>query len=141
MWITTKPFRYRGVRYNTGDQVPAEKWPGRKALVALRRIQQVPDETPSTPSASPASMKRAELNAYATSLGLQGAEDYPNRESLLEAIDKLNGSAENAEGDDAHSSPPTPADSSDADATGTGEGSEESGEESSEDDLFAEDGD
>lgn len=87
MWIAIRPFRYRGQKFNAGDTVPAESWPGRRALEMRRKIRkEVPAETEVT-SAQLKKMTRAELNAYASKIGIEDPESFPNRDSLIEAID------------------------------------------------------
>lgn len=48
----------------------------------------------------PTKMKRDALNAYAASLGIEGAEHYPNKDALLTAVDAAL-SASHDEGEDA----------------------------------------
>ena len=93
MWNALKPFRYRGVAYRPGDEVPAHQWPNRKALVAMRRIKQTfesPTETLDTVASSGtvnlSNMKRDDLNQYATSLGLENPESYGTKAELIEAL-------------------------------------------------------
>lgn len=91
MWVATKSFRYRGVRYNVGDQVPAETWPNRRALTTMRRIRLIPDsvEEVSPVAVKPiADMKRTELNEYATTQGILDAAIYANREALLAELNR-----------------------------------------------------
>lgn len=86
MWKTIRPFRYRGKRYEIGDEVPAESWPSRSYFVARRRIQFV---KPTADTVSPSKVKnmtRAELNILAGQMGIEEAESYPNRDSLIAAI-------------------------------------------------------
>lgn len=93
MWICNRPFRYRGVNYKPGDQVPAETWPGRKALVSMRKLRQVTEpgrEVVATKPVDIKSLKRPELNAYATEQGIENPEGYSSKESLIEAINALN---------------------------------------------------
>lgn len=96
MWICNRPFRYRGVSYRPGDQVPAESWPGRKALSSIRKIKYVaetgsPEETAAeTKPLDITKLKRAELNAYATEQGVEDAEGYSSRETLIEKLNSLN---------------------------------------------------
>lgn len=90
MWIASKEFSYRNKRYVRGEEVPATNWPGRSALVALRRIHFVPEEVVETPSVDINKLKRADLDAHASSLGIENPADHPNRASLIEAITNLN---------------------------------------------------
>lgn len=94
MWIALRPFRYRGTSYKKGDAVPADKWPNKKALRTMKRITETTELASVTPESLPdhTKMKRADLNSFAVSLGIEDADDtkkYPNRESLIEAIDDL----------------------------------------------------
>lgn len=89
MWIATKPFRYRGVRYQAGDVVPAERWPSRKALVAIRKIRKENDPIPEPTPVLFKTLKRAELNKFAAEQGIEDAEEYPNRESLIEKLEEV----------------------------------------------------
>jgi hypothetical protein len=93
MWVAVKPFRYRSVFYDAGDRVPAEDWPGRKALVSMRRIREAPEEE-TAESVPFREFKRAQLNEYAIEQGIEDAEDYPNRESLIEKLDEVLGSSD-----------------------------------------------
>ena len=95
MWVAVKPFRYRNVSYKAGDEVPAERWPNRRALVVTHRIRQTqnasPIHSPEAPLPVLSKFKRQELNEYAASLGIENAADpnvYPNRETLTAAIEK-----------------------------------------------------
>lgn len=132
MWVAVKPFRYRGVRYAANEQVPAERWVGRRALVSMRKIRFVPESEVILPLHVIRNMKRAELNDYAKAHGIPDAEEYRNRDSLLEQIEKMRGT-ESEEEDD--TTPPKTSESED------GESEEETSENESEeeDDLFAED--
>lgn len=89
MWVASKPFRYRGVRYNAGDQVPAESWPGRRALVSMRKIRREEEPVPDPRETPFKSMKRADLNEFAIQQGIEDAETYPNRESLIEKLEEI----------------------------------------------------
>ena len=94
MWIALRPFRYRGTSYKKGDAVPAEKWPNKRALRTLKRIAETTELSSVTPESLPdhTKMKRADLNSFAVSIGIQDAGDtkkYPNRETLIEAIDAI----------------------------------------------------
>lgn len=95
MWVTLKPFRYRGTSYKAGDRVPAERWASRKALVSLRKIKFVPNT--GVPVVQPdgwkwerktyEAMKRADLDAYATEQGLDPT-GYSKKEDLLDALEE-----------------------------------------------------
>lgn len=100
MWIATKPFRYRGVRYQAGDVVPAERWPSRKALVAIRKIRQEADPIPEPTPVLFNTLKRAELNKFATEQGIEDAEGYSNRESLIEKLEEVLAPQSGDEGSD-----------------------------------------
>jgi hypothetical protein len=89
MWIALRPFRYRGVKYLPGEKVPAESWPGRRALVSLRRIERVADPIPDPWETPYKSLKRAELNQFALERGVEDPENYPTRESLIAKLDEL----------------------------------------------------
>lgn len=91
MWIALRTFRYRGVRYDPGDIVPAEGWTNKRALAVTRRIRKVlePSVEADTKPTSPSKMKRAELNEYAISLGIEEAEGFTNRDLLLAEVDKV----------------------------------------------------
>lgn len=89
MWIATRSFRYRDKRYEPGDTVPAETWPNRRALVAIRRIKWVADDE-ATAEPTPVNlraMKRADLDAYAATQGILDAAAYPNKDALIAAIE------------------------------------------------------
>lgn len=86
MWVALRAFRYRNTSYVKGDQVPAEGWSIRKALTSTKRIQFIPDVVPEPPPVVPAKLKRADLNLYAESLGVENPAEFSNRESLLEKI-------------------------------------------------------
>lgn len=107
MWIAIKPFRYRGKRFNVGDKVPASSWPSRRALEIRRKIRFVSPNPATVTSAQLKKMTRAELNVHASKVGIEDPEDFPNRESLLQAIDgedsmneEENVNGENLETDD-----------------------------------------
>ncbi|MGH2360441.1 MAG: hypothetical protein ACRDGM_07855 [bacterium] len=111
MWIATRPFRYRGVGYAKGDAVPAEGWPSRRAFIARRvirfvadaepqpvvtvetegAIEQVADQEPPTGEAGTdvpsLDWTRADLNAYAVTIGIGDPESLPNKWSVLDAIE------------------------------------------------------
>jgi len=93
MWVAVKPFRYRSVFYDVGEQVPAEDWPGRKALISMRKIRQASEEEGAEKSQAESvpfrDFKRAQLNEYAIEQGIEDAEDYPNRESLIEKLEEI----------------------------------------------------
>jgi hypothetical protein len=89
MWKVLRPFRYRGVRYNPGDVVPAERWTIRKALATTRKITFEADVPPSPKPFDPSKAKRDELESHALLLGIESPDDrekYPNRQSLIDTI-------------------------------------------------------
>lgn len=88
MWIAIKPFSYRGKRFAAGEEVPASGWPMRRALEIRNKIRFVKDSVESTAVASVdfKKMSRAELNVYATQIGIANPESYPNRDALLQAL-------------------------------------------------------
>lgn len=88
MWVALRAFSYRTKTYQKGDTVPAEGWPNRRALSATRRIQFIPDVVPEPPPIVPSRLRRAELNEYASSLGIENPEGFQNRESLLERVNE-----------------------------------------------------
>jgi len=89
MWITIRPFHYRGRNFKAGDQVPAEKWPARRMFVSRKRIEWVEEPEGAPAQKSISKMNRAELNEYATNIGILDAAEYPNRDALLEKIDEV----------------------------------------------------
>ena len=96
MYISVRPFRYRGVTYNPGDTVPAEKWTNKRALVTTKRIRHVEgEEAVEVAKSSPpvlSKMKRSELNDYAASIGIENPGDaslYSNREALIAKIESV----------------------------------------------------
>lgn len=89
MWVASKPFRYRGISYKIGDQVPAETWPGRKGFISLRRIRFVDDPQPVLSEISLTTMKRAELDEFAKTLGMDNPSEYKNRDSLIEKLEEI----------------------------------------------------
>lgn len=86
MWIVIRPFTYRGKRYQPGEQVPAESWNVRRGLQARGKIRQGVPNPEKITRTKLKSMTRAELNFLATQMGIEGAELYPNRESLISQI-------------------------------------------------------
>lgn len=67
----------------------ASQWPSRRYFLARRRIIQVSTEVVESPKPNLKTLTRAELNEYATFLGIEDAEDFPNKESLIERIQEL----------------------------------------------------
>lgn len=113
MYIARRPFSYRGVRYSAGDKVSAENWPFRRALLATKRIQLVQGEAAiAVERKDPqlvSKMKRSELEAYASSLGIESPTDttvYPNRESLIRKIEETLFPSGDTGGSDSDSPPP-----------------------------------
>lgn len=140
MWIALKPFRYRGVSYLASDQVPAEKWSSRRALVSMRKIRFVPDVEVVIPMSTIRNMKRVDLNEYASTHGIPDAETYPNRDALLERIEETRRPESEDEDDTA---PPEDTESKDGESEEqtASEDEEEAPSEDEEDNLFAEDED
>ena len=135
MWIAIKPFRYRDVSYAAGDQVPAERWPNRRAFEVTRRIRKVDAPVGASPSTEAVTapppnfskMKRAGLNTYATTIGIEAADDnsvYPTREALISKIEQVLTPASESAG-------------SEETKDGEGSESESEGEEDEEEDPFA----
>jgi len=86
MYVTIKPFTYRGKRYQPGDKVPAESWPSRRMFIARKRIE---FREPSADDVTPTdlkSMTRDELNVFASKLGIEDPKSFPNKDSLIDAI-------------------------------------------------------
>ena len=94
-YVTIKPFRYRGKQFNPGDEVPAESWPSRRMFVARKRIELRAHNAEDVTPTDLKSMSREELNTFAAEQGIENPKSYPNKDSLIEAIN--GGSTESSE--------------------------------------------
>lgn len=133
MWIAVRSFRYRGKRYSPGDQVPAETWNIRRGLQVRGKIRQVSPKPEDVTKTQLKAMTRAELNVLGSTMGIEDAEEYPNRDSLISAIREAQGH------DDEEDQPP--ADTSEEDDAEETVESDDSDAEDSEDEYPEEDSD
>lgn len=141
MYIAIKPFRYRGQKFNAGDEVPASAWPSRRALEARRKIRFVAPNPATVTRAQLKKMHRAELDVHARKVGIEDPESFPNRDLLIQAIngdESIDEETEDSEVDDSEDN------NSDVDGSGADDAEEEtepddSGDEDSEDSDSEED--